>query len=142
MIRVLFMAVLTAAEFGSLACGAQTVERPSVAKPDRYTIGESDPEGGSLSFMVNAVPAGLSFDNATGTLSGMPASAGSAAIMLTGTEIFGASVQDSFTITINDPLVTGKKGGGGSLNGLVNRLFVLLLFVLAGIRRYNASAQV
>ena len=53
----------------------------------------------------NSVPAGLSFDNATGIISGLPRFTGTTTLSLTATDKDGTSSAASFSITVLDSLV-------------------------------------
>jgi hypothetical protein len=74
-----------------------------------YTFSSSDTDGDELTVSTSTLPAWLSFDSATGTLSGIPTQddAGEQAITLTvndGT----VDVTQSFTITVSAPVVANN----------------------------------
>ncbi len=60
---------------------------------------------GDVAYSVSELPAGLSFDAATRTVSGTPEAAGVTEVTYTATDSAGATAELTFSITINEPLV-------------------------------------
>ncbi len=65
----------------------------------------ADGGSGDVAYSVSELPAGLSFDAATRTVSGTPEAAGVTEVTYTATDSAGATAELSFSITINEPLV-------------------------------------
>ncbi len=65
----------------------------------------ADGGSGDVAYSVSELPAGLSFDAATRTVSGTPEVAGVTEVTYTATDSAGATAELTFSITINEPLV-------------------------------------
>lgn len=89
---------------------------PSAYTPPPATVGEAyrstlpadlfvDPDDAVLSWQVDGLPEGLSFDPQTRTLSGTPTGEGTVEITVTATSPNGASVSRTFTL-VAEPAVT------------------------------------
>ena len=68
-----------------------------------YTVTTSDPDAGdTVTLSGTTVPAWLSFDAETGILSGTPTNSevGGHSVVITATDVAGATATDSFTITV------------------------------------------
>ncbi|RJL46464.1 hypothetical protein D5078_09970 [Pectobacterium carotovorum] len=76
-----------------------------------------DPENGALTLQVNGLPAGLTFDSDTRTISGTPAlnGAGSFSITVVATDASGEQAEQTITLTIaSDPAQMPALGGESS----------------------------
>lgn len=76
-----------------------------------------DPESGALTWQVNGLPAGLTFDPETRTISGTPAlnGAGSFSITVVATDGSGEQAEQTLTLTVaSDPAQTPTIGGESS----------------------------
>ncbi|MEQ9877304.1 beta-propeller fold lactonase family protein [Pectobacterium aroidearum] len=76
-----------------------------------------DPENGALTWQVNGLPAGLTFDPETRTISGTPAlnGAGSFSITVVATDGSGEQAERTLTLTVaSDPAQTPTIGGESS----------------------------
>ncbi|MEQ9890315.1 beta-propeller fold lactonase family protein [Pectobacterium aroidearum] len=76
-----------------------------------------DPENGALTWQVNGLPAGLTFDPETRTISGTPAlnGAGSFSITVVATDGSGEQAEQTLTLTVaSDPAQTPTIGGESS----------------------------
>ena len=73
---------------------------------------------GDISYSVSELPAGLSFDADTRTISGAPEAAGATEVTYTATDGAGTTAELTFTITVNPALDFGDVGSlFGALNG-------------------------
>ncbi|NML16568.1 DUF4082 domain-containing protein [Azohydromonas caseinilytica] len=72
----------------------------SVGQPDTLRLSASDPDGDSLSYAATGLPAGLSLDTGTGTISGTPGSAGSYGVNVQVSDGRGGSASQSFTWSV------------------------------------------
>ncbi|MEJ7226038.1 putative Ig domain-containing protein, partial [Staphylococcus caprae] len=79
---------------------------------DSITIDASDNSGQAVTNKVSGLPAGVSFDSATNTISGTPTKVGSYPITVTTTDAEGNTTTTSFAIKVVDttkPTVTSIK---------------------------------
>ncbi|MEQ9887453.1 beta-propeller fold lactonase family protein [Pectobacterium zantedeschiae] len=107
-----------------------------------------DPENGALTWQVNGLPAGLTFDSATRTISGTPAlnGAGAFAITVIVTDESGAEAEQTLTLTMaSDPAQVPAIGGESSalqndygLEGYDSNNYV---DVLSGVKDSSLSAD-
>ncbi|MEQ9771404.1 beta-propeller fold lactonase family protein [Pectobacterium jejuense] len=107
-----------------------------------------DPENGALTLQVNGLPAGLTFDPETRTISGTPAlnGAGSFAITVVVSDESGAQAEQTLTLTIaSDPAQAPTIGGESSalqsidtLDGYDSNNYV---DVLSGVKDSELSAD-
>ena len=67
------------------------------------TISANDPDGDTLTYSASGLPAGLSIDTTTGTISGTPTTAESASVTISVSDGNGGSDSTSFTWTIEEP---------------------------------------
>jgi DNA-binding beta-propeller fold protein YncE len=70
-----------------------------------YTIPANtftDVDGDNLTYTTSALPPGLTFDSASGTISGTPTIPGTTNITVTATDTTGASATDTFALAVND----------------------------------------
>ncbi|QQG27884.1 beta-propeller fold lactonase family protein [Pectobacterium carotovorum] len=138
--------------------------KPPVVDNDEYTppsgtAGQSysvtlpedlfrDPENGALTLQVNGLPAGLTFDSDTRTISGTPAlnGAGSFSITVVATDASGEQAEQTITLTIaSDPAQMPALGGESSslqndyaLDGYDSNNYV---DVLTGVKDSQLSAD-
>ncbi|GAB3985300.1 hypothetical protein GCM10028807_00240 [Spirosoma daeguense] len=66
----------------------------------------SDPESQTLAYEASGLPAGLSFDGTTRTISGTPSAAGTSSLTVTATDPASNTANVSFTLTVNAPAGT------------------------------------
>ncbi|MBL0867164.1 beta-propeller fold lactonase family protein [Pectobacterium carotovorum] len=107
-----------------------------------------DPENGALTLQVNGLPAGLTFDSDTRTISGTPAlnGAGSFSITIVATDASGEQAEQTITLTIaSDPAQMPALGGESSslqndyaLDGYDSNNYV---DVLTGVKDSQLSAD-
>ncbi|MFJ5434720.1 beta-propeller fold lactonase family protein [Pectobacterium sp. CHL-2024] len=107
-----------------------------------------DPENGALTLQVNGLPAGLTFDSDTRTISGTPAlnGAGSFSITVVATDASGEQAEQTITLTIaSDPAQIPALGGESSslqndyaLDGYDSNNYV---DVLTGVKDSQLSAD-
>lgn len=107
-----------------------------------------DPENGALTWQVNGLPAGLTFDPETRTISGTPAlnGAGSFSITVVATDGSGEQAEQTLTLTVaSDPAQIPTIGGESSalqndynLEGYDSNSYV---DVLSGVRDSQLSAD-
>lgn len=107
-----------------------------------------DPENGALTLQVNGLPAGLTFDSDTRTISGTPAlnGAGSFSITVVATDASGEQAEQTITLTIaSDPAQMPALGGESSslqndyaLDGYDSNNYV---DVLTGVKDSQLSAD-
>ncbi|QHP79128.1 hypothetical protein EO763_03655 [Pectobacterium odoriferum] len=107
-----------------------------------------DPENGALTLQVNGLPAGLTFDSDTRTISGTPAlnGAGSFSITVVATDASGEQAEQTITLTIvSDPTQMPALGGESSslqndyaLDGYDSNNYV---DVLTGVKDSQLSAD-
>ncbi|MCU1789534.1 hypothetical protein CUU54_11815 [Pectobacterium polaris] len=107
-----------------------------------------DPENGALTLQVNGLPAGLTFDPETRTISGTPAlnGAGSFAITVVVSDESGAQAEQTLTLSIaSDPAQVPTIGGEssalqsiGTLDGYDSNNYV---DVLSGVKDSELSAD-
>ena len=79
---------------------------------DSITIEATDNSGQAVTNKVSGLPAGVSFDSETNTISGMPTKVGSYPITVTTTDAEGNATTTNFTIKVVDttkPMVTSIK---------------------------------
>ena len=74
-----------------------------VGEPVNYTINEVSGGTAPYTYSMSGLPAGLSFDGATRTISGTPTTLGMADVILTVVDAAGASVSAPFTVAIVNP---------------------------------------
>ncbi|UFK40104.1 beta-propeller fold lactonase family protein [Pectobacterium parvum] len=138
--------------------------KPPVVDNDEYTppsatAGQSytedlpenlflDPKNGALTWQVSGLPAGLTFDSDTRTISGTPAlnGAGSFSITVVATDVSGEQAEQTITLTIaSDPAQMPALGGESSslqndyaLDGYDSNNYV---DVLTGVKDSQLSAD-
>lgn len=91
------------------ASGALDGMQADIEQAFSYTLPTglfTDPEGDAFSLTVTGLPSGLTFDAATGTISGSPAATafGSHTVVITATDIHGASSSVTFDLQVNRPM--------------------------------------
>ena len=81
-----------------------------------------DADGSIAGVAVAGLPAGLTYSAATRTISGTPTTAGTSTITATATDNAGASVTDSFNLTVAAAVIPGNTvyGSDGVYAGTVN----------------------
>ncbi|MBO0933968.1 putative Ig domain-containing protein [Fibrella aquatilis] len=80
----------------------------TVNKASSYTIPDntfSDPDGKIASINVTGLPAGMSYNAGTHTITGTPSATGTVTVTVTATDDKGATVSTTFTVTVAKPLV-------------------------------------
>jgi len=74
--------------------------------PVNLQIQASDTDGGALSYSATGLPAGLSIDPGSGSVSGTPSSTGPSSVTVTATDASGASASTTFDWSITSALTT------------------------------------
>ncbi|MGK7946301.1 MAG: putative Ig domain-containing protein, partial [Microcystaceae cyanobacterium] len=74
------------------------------------TFADLDPWDTSLSYNISGLPNGLSFDSTTQTINGIATELGTFNVTITATDLVGATVDDTFDLTVNSPLPNAIEG--------------------------------
>ncbi|MEJ7177947.1 putative Ig domain-containing protein, partial [Staphylococcus caprae] len=94
---------------------------------DSITIDASDNSGQAVTNKVSGLPAGVSFDSATNTISGTPTKVGSYPITVTTTDAEGNTTTTSFAIKVVDttkPTVTSIKDQTKEVNTPIDSITI------------------
>ncbi|MEM7126669.1 MAG: putative Ig domain-containing protein [Chloroflexota bacterium] len=87
--------------------GTQT---STLGTPATLALAASDPEGNTLTYSADGLPAGLSIDGTSGLISGTPTTLGTSNVMVTVSDGNGGSVNAQFIWVIVDEPVVGCGG--------------------------------
>lgn len=113
---------------------AQTVQ---ATRNLQFTAAGTDVDGDGVSFIATGLPAGASFNGATGVFTwnnAQPMGAYTVTIQATDGVALGSSQVVGITVTSAPPAATGGGGGGGGSVGWMDLLGALALSVLALFR--------
>lgn len=91
------------------APSAQSTFQGTAATPVTATATDSDPNAATFSWSATGLPAGITIDAATGTMSGTPTTKGTYTVTLGASDTAGAYGSASFTWTITGNTVTVAK---------------------------------
>lgn len=98
---------------------------------------------GSYSVSAGSLPTGLSFNTATGAITGTPTTAGSSSFTITASNSYG-SISQAFTMTVAAPATTGHVQVYNGSSWVESEVYVFngSTWVLAQVYKYSGSAWV
>ncbi|MFK0278195.1 putative Ig domain-containing protein [Ensifer sp. NPDC090286] len=133
-INVAFPAITLAPAANGLPGGetgvaySQTISASGGSAPYTYAL-----VGGLL-------PAGVTFDAATATLSGTPTAAGSSSFTITATDVYGAAVGVTYTLPITHPAVNLTPAAGALPGGTTGIAYSQSISASGGTAPYSYAA--
>ena len=80
-------------------------------------VGTDSASGATLTWSATGLPAGLSIDPATGTISGTPTTGGTATVTVEATDDSGATGTATFSWTVTDTVSVASPGGQADVSG-------------------------